>query len=123
MSNVLSLLKEERTHLNARFPQIHAEPVRVATVVLDELQQRPEGGPPGDEEAALVELPNAIVLDRVAVAHGERVVVAPGLAVADEEGAVLVLRHEQLLLRLQTLDLAEIPPAIKGRTRPLTLTR
>ena len=77
--------------------------------MVDQLLQRPERRPPGDEEASFVELPDAVVLDRVAVADREREVVAPGLGVSDEERAVLVLRQQQLLLRLDALDLAEVP--------------
>ena len=36
-------------------------------VVLDELDQRGEGPPPGDEEAALVELPYPVVFDAVSL--------------------------------------------------------
>ena len=49
------------------------------------------------------------MLDRVAVPYRERVVVPAGLRVPDEERAVLVLRQQQLLLRLHPLDLAEVP--------------
>ena len=55
--------------------------------------------------------PDPIVLDGVAVPDGERVVVPAGLGVPDEEGPVLVLLQQQLLLRLNPLDLAEVPPA------------
>ena len=49
------------------------------------------------------------MLDRVAVPYRERVVVPAGLRVSDQERAVLVLRQQQLLLRLHPLDLAEVP--------------
>ena len=77
--------------------------------MINELLQRPEGCPPRDEEAALVQLPDPVVLDSVAVSYRERVIVPSGLRVADEEGAVLVLSHQQLLLSLDPLDLAEVP--------------
>jgi len=35
--------------------------------VIDELLQRPEGRPPRDEETALIQLPDSVVLDGVAV--------------------------------------------------------
>ena len=51
------------------FAEVHAQPVRILRVVLDQLLQRAECGPSGDEKAALVQLPYAVVLDRIAVAH------------------------------------------------------
>lgn len=41
----------------------------------------PESSSSGDEEAALVELPDAVVLDGVAVPHRQREVVPPRLRV------------------------------------------
>ena len=89
--------------------------------MVDQFLERPESRPPGDEEAALVELADAVVLDGVAVPHGEGVVVAAGLGVADEEGAVLVLREEQLLLGLHALDLAEVPSGKGAKRRTLAI--
>ena len=57
--------------------------------------------------------PDPIVFDGVAVPDGERVVVPAGLGVADEEGPVLVLLQQQLLLGLYPLDLPKIPPATR----------
>ena len=37
----------------------------------------------------------------------------PGFGVPDEEGAVLILGHQQLLLGLDPLDLAKVPPGIQ----------
>lgn len=56
------------THLNAWFAQVHAQSVRVLAVVLDQFLQRPEGGPPGNEESTLVQLPDSVVLHSIAVA-------------------------------------------------------
>ncbi len=97
------------THLNASLSEVDAEAVRIPAVVIDELLQRPEGRPPRYEEASLVQLPDSVVLDGVAVPDWERVIVPPGLGVADEEGAVLVLSNQQLLLGLNPLDLAKVP--------------
>ena len=96
--------------------------------MLHQLLEGPEGGSPGYEEAALVELPDPVVLHRVPVPHrkGEvvppvdkklylhftfryRIVHIPALGVPDEEGAVLILHQQQLLLGLDPLDLAEVP--------------
>ena len=96
-------------YLYASLPQVDAKAVGVSAVVIYQLLKGPEGRPPGNEEPALVELPDAIVLDGVAVPNREREVVPSRLGVPDEEGAVLVLGHQQLLLRLDALDLAEVP--------------
>ena len=58
-----------RAYLHARLAQIHAQAVRVFAIVLHEVLQIPERGSPGDEEAALVQLTNTVVLHRIAVAH------------------------------------------------------
>ena len=71
----------------------------------------PKSCPPRYEETSLVELPDPVVLDGVAVPYGKRIIVSPRLRVPDEEGAVLVLRQQQLLLGLHALDLAEVPSA------------
>ena len=55
--------------------------------------------------------PDPIMLDSVAVPDRERVVVPSGLGVPDEERSVLVLLQQEFLLRLNPLDLAEVPPA------------
>jgi len=55
------------THLNASLSEVDAEAVRIPAVVIDELLQRPEGRPPRYEEASLVQLPDSVVLDGVAV--------------------------------------------------------
>ena len=102
-------------YLYAGFPQIDAQPVGVPAVVFHQLLQGPERGAPGDEESALVQLSDAVVLDGVAVPHGEGVVVAAGLGVADQVGAVLVLGEEQFLLCLHALDLAKVPSGKKER--------
>ena len=49
------------------------------------------------------------MLNGVAVTDGQRVIVSPGLGVADQEGAVFVLSHQQFLLGLDSFDLAEVP--------------
>ena len=49
------------------------------------------------------------MFDGVSVPHAEGEVVPPALAVSDEEGPVVVLRKQELLLSLNTLDLPEIP--------------
>ena len=49
------------------------------------------------------------MLDGVAVTDGQRVIVSPGLGVADQEGAMFVLSHQQFLLGLDSFDLAEVP--------------
>ena len=49
------------------------------------------------------------MFDGVSVPHAEGEVVSPALAVSDEEGPVVVLRKQKLLLCLNTLDLPEIP--------------
>lgn len=99
----------DRNYLNARLAEVDAEAVGVLRVMLDELLERSEGGAAGDEEAALVQLAYSVVLNCVAVSHREGVVVVSALGVADQEGAVLVLGQQQLLLRLYPLDLAEVP--------------
>ena len=79
--------------------------------MLHEVGQRAEGGAARDEEATLVQLPDPVVFDRVAVPHRERVVVAARLRVSYKEGAMLVLGQKQLLLRLDPFDLAVVPSA------------
>ena len=54
------------------------------------------------------------MLDSVAVPDGEGEVVPPGLGVPDEEGSVFILTQEQLLLGLQPLYLAEVPPGTRN---------
>lgn len=56
-------------YLHTRFAEIDAQTVRVLAVVLHEILEISECGPPGNEEATLVQLPDTIVLHRVAVAH------------------------------------------------------
>lgn len=43
-------------YLYAGLPEVDAESVSVPGVVLHQLLQGPEGGPPGDEEPSLVQL-------------------------------------------------------------------
>lgn len=68
-------------NLNASLPKVDAEAVSVTTVVIDEILQRPERRPSSDEKAALVELPDPVMLHRVAVSDREREVVASRLGV------------------------------------------
>lgn len=56
-------------YLHTRLAQIYTEPVCILAVVLHEILQIPERSSPGDEEATLVQLADAVVLDSVAVAH------------------------------------------------------
>ena len=49
------------------------------------------------------------MLDGVPVPDAQGEVVPPALTVSDEEGPVIVLRKQEFLLCLNTLDLAEIP--------------
>ena len=70
--NLVTLLNPSKkslfnTNLNASLSEVDAEAVGVPAVVIDELLQRPEGRPPRDEEAALVQLSDPVVLDGVAV--------------------------------------------------------
>jgi hypothetical protein len=44
-------------YLYAGFPVVDTEPIRVPGVVLHQLLQSPEGGPPSNEEPSLVQLP------------------------------------------------------------------
>lgn len=57
-----------KAHLNAGLVERHAKPVGVLAVVFHKLLQRAEGGAARDEEPALVELADAVVLHCVAVA-------------------------------------------------------
>lgn len=57
------------TYLHTGLAQINAQAVRILAVVLHEILQIPEGGSPGDEEATLVQLADAIMLHRVTVSH------------------------------------------------------
>jgi hypothetical protein len=70
------------SYLYAGLAQIDAEPVRVPGVVLHELLERAEGGAPRNKEAALVQLPDPVVLHRVPVPYGQREVVPSGLRVS-----------------------------------------
>lgn len=72
-----------RNYLNARLAEVHTEAIRVFRVVLDELLQRSESGAARDEEAALVQLAYSVVLNCVAISHGQGVVIMPALRVAD----------------------------------------
>ena len=59
--------------------------------MIDQLLQGSERGSPGDEKAPFIQLSDPVVFDRVAVSHGQRVVISPGFRVPDEESSVLVL--------------------------------
>jgi len=60
--------------------------------VLDELLKGPEGGPPGDKEPSLVQLPYSVVFDCVSVPDRQRVIVSSGFRVPYQKGPVLILR-------------------------------
>ncbi len=85
---------KKKTHLQTWFSQVDAETVGVPAVVLDQLLQGAEGGATGDEESALVQLSDAVVLDRVAVPHRQGVVVTTRLGITYEEPAVVILRQK-----------------------------
>lgn len=59
-------------YLHARLVERHAEAVCVLAVVLHELLQGAEGGAPGDEETALIQLSDAVMLHRISVSHCEQ---------------------------------------------------
>lgn len=97
------------SNLNTSLPQVNAQAVGIATVMIDEILQRPERRPTRDEKAAFVELPDPIVLDGIAVSDRQREIVSPRLGISDQECAVFVLWHQKLLLGLDAFDFAEVP--------------
>ena len=60
------------TYLYAGFVEGHAEAVSVLAVVLNQFLQCTEGSAPRDEETALVQLPDAVMLHRISVSHCEQ---------------------------------------------------
>ena len=56
-------------YLNAWFAQVDAEPVRISGVVINKLLQCAERLPSGNPEPSLVQGPDAVMLDGVAVPH------------------------------------------------------
>lgn len=59
-------------YLYAGFVEWYAEAVSVLAVMLHEFLQRTEGSAPRDEETALIQLPDAVMLHRISVSHCEQ---------------------------------------------------
>lgn len=63
--------KSKQTYLNTRLPKVDTKAVSISGVVLDQLLQSSKSGSSGNEEATLVQLPDAVVLDCVSVSNTE----------------------------------------------------
>ena len=96
--------------VDARLPEVDAQPVRVPGVMLHQLLQGAECCASGDEETTLVQLADPIMLHGVPVSDGKREVVPPRLRVSDQERSVFILTKQQLLLSFESLYLSKIPP-------------
>lgn len=59
-------------YLYAGLVEGYAEAICVLAVVLNQFLQGTEGGAPRDEETALVQLPDAVMLHRISVSHCEQ---------------------------------------------------
>lgn len=57
------------TDLYTRFAEWDAESIGVLAVVFHKLLERSEGGASRDEETAFVQLPDPVVLHRIAISH------------------------------------------------------
>ena len=92
LPHVLGLVREVNLRLLqllAGHHEVDAEAVAVAAVVLRQLLERAEHSAPRDEEATLVQAPDAVVLDGDAVLDGQGVVARLALTLAHQEGPAL----------------------------------